>query len=95
MDNTCNVYNSFRTRVAKDDYEITFYTVSNGNYDAVQRLCRRLVDGEMPDRLFTAEEVRAAIVNHGQSDKRFKLGETIQYTPDEVENILMEGVATK
>lgn len=39
--------------------------------------------------LFTPEEVCMKMVEHGQGDyKRFKLGDTIQYSPTEVMKIL-------
>ena len=45
---------------------------------------------EMPHPgLFTPEEVYMKIVGHGQGNyKRFKLGDTIQYSPAEVMKIL-------
>ena len=45
---------------------------------------------EMPHPgLYTPEEVCAKMVLHGQGNyKRFKLGETISYSPSEVEKIL-------
>lgn len=38
--------------------------------------------------LYTPGEVCTAMVLHGQGNKRFKLGETIRYSPSEVEKIL-------
>lgn len=35
-------------------------------------------------------EVVSIITEHGQADKRFKIGETIKYSPSEVEKILCE-----
>lgn len=41
--------------------------------------------------LFTPEEVCMKMVEHGQGNyKRFKLGDTIQYSPDEVMKILKD-----
>jgi len=43
------------------------------------------------DKLFTPEEVCAEMVKHGQGNyKRFKLGDTIQYSPTEVMKILKD-----
>ena len=39
-----------------------------------------------PDEVFTV------LIEHGQSDKRFNIGEIIKYTPKEVEDILKERV---
>ena len=36
-----------------------------------------------------ADKVESLLVNVGQSDARFKLGETIKYNPREVKQILM------
>lgn len=40
------------------------------------------------DRLFTPEAVCAEMVKHGQGNRRFEWGETIRYSPSEVEKIL-------
>lgn len=40
--------------------------------------------------LYTPGEVCTAMVLHGQGNKRFKLGETIRYSPSEVEKILKD-----
>lgn len=40
------------------------------------------------ERRFTPYEVGLAMVTAGQNDIRFKLGETIRYSPSEVEKIL-------
>ena len=46
---------------------------------------------EMPHPgLFTPEEVWEKMVVHGQGNARFKLGETIMYSPGEVEKILKD-----
>lgn len=48
----------------------------------------RIADMPHPG-LFTPEEVCLKMVEHGQGNyKRFKLGETIEYSPSEVEKIL-------
>lgn len=38
--------------------------------------------------VFTADEVCGILIEHGQHDDRFKLGETIRYSPYEVLGIL-------
>lgn len=38
--------------------------------------------------VFTADEVCGILIEHGQHDDRFKLGETIRYSPSEVLGIL-------
>ena len=50
----------------------------------------KLVEAEHPG-LFTPEEVCMKMVEHGQGNyKRFKLGDTIQYSPTEVMKILKD-----
>ena len=39
-------------------------------------------------KMFTADQVVDKVVHHGQGNKRFKLGETILYSPTEVGKIL-------
>lgn len=46
------------------------------------------------EKRFTPAEVDIALVIHGQHDLRFKLGETIRYSPSEVRHIL-EGTEDK
>lgn len=41
-------------------------------------------------RFFSPYEVGLALVAHGQHDERFQWGETIKYSPSEVEQILNE-----
>lgn len=43
---------------------------------------------EMKD--FTPYEVEVILVEYGQHDRRFKLGETIKYSPSDVRRILEE-----
>lgn len=43
------------------------------------------------DKLFSPGDVYKAMVQNGQHDTRFKLGETIRYSPSEVHDILREG----
>ena len=43
------------------------------------------------ESLFTPNDAMLSLIYAGQHDKRFKIGETIRYTPSEVYNILMEG----
>lgn len=44
--------------------------------------------GDMSDIKDVANMVETRLVNVGQSDARFKLGETIRYSPSEVKHIL-------
>jgi hypothetical protein len=39
---------------------------------------------------FTAEDVRNILIEHGQKDHQFKLGETIKYSPTDIYDILKE-----
>ena len=43
----------------------------------------------MDVKRYTPWEVDSALVVHGQNDKKFKLGETIKYSPTEVRKILL------
>lgn len=45
-------------------------------------------------RLIDGDGINLALVERGQSDKRFKLGETICYTPSEVQQIINEDMPT-
>ena len=47
-------------------------------------------DTEVGKTTFTPNEVLAAIVAYGQKDRRFKLGDTIMYSPSEIHKILTE-----
>lgn len=43
------------------------------------------------ESLYTPNDAMLSLIYAGQHDKRFKIGDTIRYTPTEVYNILMEG----
>ena len=45
-------------------------------------------------RLIDGDGIGLALVIRGQSDKRFKLGDTIRYTPSEVQQIINEDIPT-
>ena len=45
-------------------------------------------------RLIDGDGINLALVERGQSDKRFKLGATIRYTPSEVQQIINEDMLT-
>jgi membrane protease subunit (stomatin/prohibitin family) len=45
-------------------------------------------------RLIDGDSINLALVERGQSDKRFKFGETIRYTPSEVQQIINEDMPT-
>lgn len=58
------------------------------NYDLCGN-CQRAFEEFMEERTFSPDEVDRLLVLSGQKDtKRFKLGETIMYSPSEVCNIL-------
>lgn len=42
------------------------------------------------EKQFSPSDVMLKMVLHGQGDKRFRLGETIRYSPSEVQHILEE-----
>lgn len=44
---------------------------------------------------FSPDEAAMAIVRFGQSDKNFKLGETIRYSPSEIGQILKKEVVLR
>ena len=44
------------------------------------------------DTVHAIDKIVGLIVEHGQNDKQFKLGETIRYRPSEIEKILKEAV---
>ena len=39
---------------------------------------------------FTPDEIEMILIEHGQNDRQFKLGETIKYSPLDVRRILEE-----
>lgn len=43
------------------------------------------------ESLFTPNDAMLTLIHAGQCDKRFKIGDTIRYTPSETCSILMEG----
>ncbi|MBQ3989488.1 MAG: hypothetical protein II630_01490 [Bacteroidales bacterium] len=45
-------------------------------------------------RLIDGDGINLALVERGQSDKRFKWGETIRYAPSEVQQIINEDMPT-
>lgn len=49
----------------------------------------RMYYGDMSDINDVANMVETRLVNVGQSDARFKLGETIRYSPSDVKHILL------
>ncbi len=46
------------------------------------------------ESLFTPDDVMLTLIDAGHHDRKFKLGETIRYTPTEVQKILLEGKRT-
>ena len=55
--------------------------------DMAEPLCEA---AEMMKRMYTPDEVCGKVSLHGQHDHRFKLGETIRYSPSEILKILKE-----
>ena len=51
--------------------------------------CQYALNDFLANKTFTPTEVDQILVVHGQNDKQFKLGETIKYSPSDVEKILM------
>lgn len=79
---------SFLTRAEANRFRIEFETDSYEIYRHVQDICRREMDGN-PQMVFTPSEVAIRPVCTGQGDdKKFQWGETIRYSPSEVEKIL-------
>lgn len=82
---------SFVTRVCAEGqlrrYTVMFETKNKEEYEHVQKLCRIIIDGRCGE-VYTPEEVMTELVNTGQGDPKFKLGETIKYSPSETMKIL-------
>ena len=54
--------------------------------------CQKAFSDFLCGKTYTPEDVLNTIVVHGQNDtQRFKIGETIKYTPTEIYNILNRG----
>ena len=51
-------------------------------------LCKRLHDKLAKDAREEIDEIYDILLEHGQHDRNFKLGETIKYSPCEVKEIL-------
>ena len=86
-----------KQRLTRDD-GVDYYTAYLSALTAVEAYMavmpeydlRELAEAEHPG-LFTPEEVCMKMVEHGQGNyKRFKLGDTIQYSPTEVMKILKD-----
>ena len=41
---------------------------------------------------FTPDEIEMILIEHGQNDRQFRLGETIKYSPSDVRRILEEQI---
>ena len=83
-----------KQRVTRDD-GVDYYTAYLSALTAVEAYMAVMPEYDLDklDKLphpglFTPGEVCTAMVLHGQGNKRFKLGETIRYSPSEVEKIL-------
>ena len=56
--------------------------------DVYKQGFKRGVSKIKDDNRFSPEDVYDIIVNYGQHDQRFRLGETIKYSPSEIMRIL-------
>lgn len=54
------------------------------------KLCRRLYDKLTKNAQEEIDEIYDILLEHGQHDHNFKLGETIKYSPSEVKEILTD-----
>lgn len=52
-------------------------------------LCRRMYDKLARSAREDIDEIYDILLEHGQHDHNFKLGETIKYSPSEVKDILL------
>ena len=50
--------------------------------------CQSALEEFLLNKTFSPNEVHKIMVIHGQNDRQFKIGETIRYSPSEVEKIL-------
>lgn len=66
-----------------------FYTGYMSAMSTIEGLIAVMPEYDM-SKLFTVDQVVNKIVLHGQGNKRFKLGETIMYSPSEVGKILLD-----
>ena len=68
---------SYIVRLVKDIYKAGFKRV-------VER-CKEM-------KGFTPDEIEMILIEYGQNDRQFKLGETIKYSPSDVGRILEEQI---
>lgn len=74
-----------------DITEEMYQAVKDGTWCGNELWYKALKNGKpikTGQKLYTPEEVWNIIVEHGQHDSRFKLGEIIKYSPTEVMEIL-------
>lgn len=69
------------------------YAIDKHGHHSCQQECAKdaidlLKEPKQEQKKFTAYEVCMALIDHGQSDERFRFGEIIKYSPAEVEKIL-------
>jgi len=69
-------------------HDVRHYTLTESEQDALIR--RNITQGaiELLEKSFTPEEVYNTVVEHAQHDKRFKLGDRIDYSFSDVVDIL-------
>ncbi len=62
--------------------------ISNSNFAPVLESERKQEPNKLTEETIMA--IFGALIEHGQHDHQFRLGDTIKYTPDEVEDILRQ-----
>lgn len=78
----CDFYNVISGRCTRTGTKINFSELTTRSVDCPI--------SELPQHgeLIETKDVLLALVEHGQRDKRFKLGDTIRYSPSEVKEII-------
>ena len=88
----CGKY--FDRNISKDEGGYSVYRTENVNGTVCGKerhlcfSCQYELNEFLANKVFTPSEVVGILVVHGQNDKQFKLGETIKYSPSDVERIL-------
>lgn len=74
----------------KSGYKVSYMTDSYETYNEMKNFCSKLIDRKLEpeEKLFTARDVLRKMIDAGQADARFKLGDIIMYSPDDVYKIL-------
>lgn len=74
----------------KGGYKVSYMTDSYETYNEMKNFCNKLMDRKLEpeEKLFTARDVLRKMIETGQEDARFKLGDIIMYSPDDMYKIL-------